>query len=50
MIYKALIYEKAGKMKKAKQYAKIGYEKAKASNTPDGINLLKNLNERLNKR
>lgn len=48
--YKALIYEKAGKMKKAKQYAKIGYEKAKASNTPDGINLLKNLNERLNKR
>ena len=48
--YKALIYEKAGKIKKAKQYAKIGYEKAKASNTPDGINLLKNLNERLNKR
>ena len=48
--YKALIYEKAGKMKKAKQYAKIGYEKAKASNTPDGINLLKNLNERLNKK
>ena len=48
--YKALIYEKAGKMKKAKEYAKMGLDKAKASNNPDGINVMSIVNKRLNKK
>ena len=39
--YKAIIYEKAGKMKKAKKYAKQGYEIAKKANSPDAMNTLK---------
>ena len=48
--YKALIYEKAGKMKKAKEYAKVGLDKAKASNNPDGINVMNIVYKRLNKK
>ncbi len=46
--YKALINEKAGKIKKAKKYAKKGYEIALKSKSPDAINTLKILNDRLN--
>tara|TARA_B100001250_G_scaffold264481_1_gene228046 strand:+ start:4632 stop:5483 length:852 start_codon:yes stop_codon:yes gene_type:complete len=46
--YKALIYEKAGKIKKAKEYAQKGYNQAKDSNTPDGINTLRIIVDRLN--
>ena len=46
--YKALINEKAGKIKKAKKYAKKGYEIALKSKSPDAINILKILNDRLN--
>ena len=46
--YKALINEKAGKIKKAKKYAKKGYEIALKSQSPDAINILKILNDRLN--
>ena len=45
--YKALINEKAGKIKKAKKYAKKGYEIALKSKSPDAINTLKILNDRL---
>lgn len=46
--YKALIYEKAGKINKAKKYAKMGYDLALKGNIPDGINTLKIINDRLN--
>ena len=46
--YKALINEKAGKINKAKKYAKKGYEIALKSKSPDAINTLKVLNNRLN--
>ena len=46
--YKALINEKAGKIKKAKKYAKKVYEIALKSKSPDAINTLKILNDRLN--
>ena len=46
--YKALIYEKAGKINKAKKYAKKGYDLALKGNIPDGINTLRIINERLN--
>ncbi len=46
--YKALINEKAGKIKKAKKYAKKGYEIALKSKSPDAINTLKILSDRLN--
>jgi len=46
--YKGLINEKAGKIKKAKKYAKKGYEIALKSKSPDAINTLKILNDRLN--
>ena len=46
--YKAIIYERAGKVKKAKKYAKMGYDLALKNNIPDGINTLKVIYERLN--
>ena len=46
--YKALINEKAGKIKKAKKYAKLGYQVALKSNSTDAINTLKIVNDRLN--
>lgn len=46
--YKALINEKAGKFKKAKKYAKLGYQVALKSNSTDAINTLKIVNDRLN--
>jgi len=46
--YKSLVNEKAGKIKKAKKYAKKGYEIALKSKSPDAINTLKILNDRLN--
>ena len=46
--YKALIYEKAGKINKAKKYAKKGYDLALKGNIPDGINTLRIINDRLN--
>ena len=45
--YKGIIYEKAGKMKKAKKYAKQGYEIAIKANSPDAINTLKIVYDRL---
>ena len=45
--YKALIYEKAGRLDKAINYAKTGYEKAKLNNAVDGINSLENIYNRL---
>ena len=45
--YKALINEKAGKINKAKKYAKKGYDLALKNNLPDGINTLKIIYERL---
>ena len=45
--YKALIYEKAGRIKKAKEYAKKGYKQAKESNIPDGIKTLEIIVDRL---
>ena len=45
--YKSLIYEKAGKMKKAIQYAKLGLDDAIKTGGPDGINTLNRLNDRL---
>jgi hypothetical protein len=42
-----LIYEKAGKMKKAIQYAKLGLDDAIKTGGPDGINTLNRLNDRL---
>ncbi len=46
--YKALIYEKAGNIIKAKEYAKKGFKNAKEINTIDGINALEIVVERLN--
>ena len=46
--YKALINEKVGNIKKAKKYAKLGYEIALRTNSPDAINTLKIVYERLN--
>ena len=46
--YKALINEKAGKFKKAKKYATLGYQVALKSNSTDAINTLKIVNDRLN--
>ena len=45
--YKALIYEKAGRLDKAVNYAKTGYEKAKLNNAVDGISSLENIYNRL---
>jgi len=50
LMYKALIYEKAGKMEKARQYAKKGLDKAKANNIPDGMNTLGIISKRLNEK
>ena len=36
------------KLKKAKKYAKMGYDLALKNNIPDGINTLKVIYERLN--
>ena len=41
------VYEKAGKMKKAIQYAKLGLDDAIKTGGPDGINTLRRLNDRL---
>ena len=46
--YKALIYEKAGNIIKAKEYAEKGFKNAKEINTIDGINALEIVVERLN--
>jgi len=46
--YKALIYEKAGNILKAKEYAEKGFKNAKEINTIDGINALEIVVERLN--
>ena len=46
--YKALINEKLGKIKKAKKYAKLGYQAALKSKSTDAINTLKIVNDRLN--
>ena len=46
--YKALIYEKAGNIIKAKEYAENGFKNAKEINTIDGINALEIVVERLN--
>ena len=46
--YKALIYEKAGNIIKAKEYAEKGFKNAKEINTIDGINALEIIVERLN--
>jgi uncharacterized protein with ACT and thioredoxin-like domain len=47
-MYKALIYEKAGNIIKAKEYAEKGFKNAKEINTIDGINALEIIVERLN--
>ena len=46
--YKALINEKVGNIKNAKKYAKRGYEIALKANSPDAINTLKIVYDRLN--
>ena len=46
--YKALIYEKAGNIIKAKEYAEKGFKNAKEINSIDGINALEIIVERLN--
>ncbi len=46
--YKALINEKVGNIKNAKKYAKRGYEIALKTNSPDAINTLKIVYDRLN--
>jgi len=46
--YKALIYEKAGNIIKAKEYAENGFKNAKEINSIDGINALEIIVERLN--
>lgn len=48
LMYKALIYEKAGNIIKAKEYAEKGFKNAKEINTIDGINALEIIVERLN--
>ena len=48
LMYKALIYEKAGNIIKAKEYAEKGFKNAKEINSIDGINALEIIVERLN--
>jgi tetratricopeptide (TPR) repeat protein len=48
LMYKALIYEKAGNIIKAKEYAEKGFKNAKQINSIDGINALEIIVERLN--
>ena len=48
--YKALIYEKAGKLNKALEYAESGYKKAIESKAVDGINSLEIIYRRLSKK
>ena len=48
--YKALIYEKAGKLKKALEYAESGYKRAIESKAVDGINSLEIIYRRLSEK
>lgn len=48
--YKALIYEKAGKLNKALEYAESGYKRAIESKAVDGINSLEIIYRRLSKK
>ena len=48
--YKALIYEKAGKLNKALEYAESGYKRAIESKSVDGINSLEIIYRRLSKK
>lgn len=48
--YKALIYEKAGKLNKALDYAESGYKRAIESNAVDGINSLEIIYRRLSEK
>ena len=48
--YKALIYEKAGKLNKALEYAEIGYKRATESKAVDGINSLEIIYRRLSEK
>ena len=48
--YKALIYEKAGKLNKALEYAESGYKRAIKSKAVDGINSLEIIFRRLSKK
>ena len=48
--YKALIYEKAGKLNKALEYAESGYKRAIKSKAVDGINSLEIIYRRLSKK
>ena len=48
--YKALIYEKAGKLNKALEYAESGYKRAMESKAVDGINSLEIIYRRLSEK
>lgn len=48
--YKALIYEKAGKLNKALEYAESGYKRAIKSKAVDGINSLEIIYRRLSEK
>ena len=48
--YKALIYEKAGKLNKALEYAESGYKRAIESKAVDGINSLEIIYRRLSEK
>ena len=48
--YKSLIYEKAGKLNKALEYAESGYERAIESKAVDGINSLEIIYRRLSEK
>ena len=48
--YKALIYEKAGKLNKALEYAESGYKRAIESKSVDGINSLEIIYRRLSEK
>jgi tetratricopeptide (TPR) repeat protein len=48
--YKALIYEKAGKLNKALEYAETGYKRAIESKAVDGINSLEIIYRRLSEK
>lgn len=48
--YKALIYEKAGKLNKALEYAESGYKRAIESKAVDGINSLEIIYSRLSEK
>ena len=48
--YKALIYEKAGKLNKALEYAESGYKRAIESKAVDGINSLEIIYKRLSEK